>query len=72
MLIDDVLAEIFADLKDRTIASHAVPEHLMVLRSFQFVAHYRKKVCPFPKSCVGNGIGRVARNAGTSCEWWRA
>lgn len=44
MLINEVLADIFADLKDRTIANDAVPEHLMVLRSFQFVAHYRSAV----------------------------
>jgi hypothetical protein len=44
MLVDELLFEIFADLKDRTIASHAVPEHLMVLRSFQFVAQYRGAV----------------------------
>ena len=44
LLIDELLADIFAELKDRPIASHAVPEHLMVLRSFQFVAQYRDKV----------------------------
>jgi len=44
MLIDELLTEIFTDLKDRTITSHAVPEHLMVLRSFQFVAQYRGAV----------------------------
>lgn len=44
IIIDELLGEIFADIKDRTIASHAVPEHLMVLRSFQFVAQYREAV----------------------------
>lgn len=44
MLIDELIVEIFADLKHRTIASHPVPEHLMVLRSFQFVAQYREAV----------------------------
>ncbi len=38
VLITELLGEIFTDLKDRSIASRAVPEHLMVLRSFQFVA----------------------------------
>jgi hypothetical protein len=44
LLIDELLADIFAELKDRPIASHAVPEHLMILRSFQFVAQYRGAV----------------------------
>jgi len=44
VLIRELLEEIFTDLKDRSIASRAVPEHLMVLRSFQFVAQYRDAV----------------------------
>lgn len=44
VLITDLLAQIFTELKDRSIASRAVPEHLMVLRSFQFVAQYRDAV----------------------------
>ena len=44
VLITDLLEQIFAKLKDRSIASRAVPEHLMVLRSFQFVAQYRDAV----------------------------
>ncbi len=44
VLITELLEQIFTELKDRSIASRAVPEHLMVLRSFQFVAQYRDAV----------------------------
>lgn len=44
MLIDELLQEIFQELRDRHLASNAIPEHLTVLRSFQFVAEYRQVV----------------------------
>lgn len=44
MLIDELLQEIFRELRDKHLASSAIPEHLTVLRSFQFVAEYRQVV----------------------------
>jgi hypothetical protein len=40
MTIDELLREIFQELKNKHLASNAIPEHLTVLRSFQFVAEY--------------------------------
>lgn len=42
VLIDELLQEIFQELRDKHLASSAIPEHLTVLRSFQFVAEYRQ------------------------------
>jgi hypothetical protein len=42
--ISDLLEEIFKALRGRRIASSAIPEHLSILRSFQFVAEYHKSV----------------------------
>jgi hypothetical protein len=44
ILIDELLEEIFAHLKSKELASSAVPEHLSILRSFQFVTEYRDVV----------------------------
>ena len=44
MIIDELLQEIFQELRDKHLASNAIPEHLTVLRSFQFIAEYRKVV----------------------------
>lgn len=44
MLVDELLQEIFRELRDKHLASSAIPEHLTVLRSFQFVAEYRQAV----------------------------
>jgi hypothetical protein len=44
VMISELLSDIFSELKQWTIDSHAVPEHLMVLRSFQFVAQYRSAI----------------------------
>jgi len=44
LLIDELLREIFQELRDKHLASNAIPEHLTVLRSFQFVAEYRQVV----------------------------
>ncbi|HMC66192.1 MAG TPA: hypothetical protein VKI65_14745 [Gemmataceae bacterium] len=44
-LIGELMQEIFAGLKGKRIASNAVPEHLPILRSFQFVVEYWKMVC---------------------------
>jgi hypothetical protein len=40
LLIDELLYEIFHELRDKHLASNAIPEHLTVIRSFQFVAEY--------------------------------
>ena len=44
MLIDELLQEIFQELRDKHLASSAIPEHLTVLRSFQFAAEYREVI----------------------------
>ena len=44
ILIDELLQEIFHELKDKHLASSAIPEHLTVLRSFQFVAEYNQVI----------------------------
>jgi hypothetical protein len=44
ILIDELLEEIFAHLESKELASSAVPEHLSILRSFQFVTEYRDVV----------------------------
>jgi hypothetical protein len=44
ILIDELLEEIFAHLKSKELTSSAVPEHLSILRSFQFVTEYRDVV----------------------------
>jgi hypothetical protein len=44
MLVDELLREIFQEFRDKHLASNAIPEHLMVLRSFQFVAEYRQVI----------------------------
>lgn len=44
VLIDELLEEIFHEFRNRHLASSAIPEHLTVLRSFQFVAEYKKVV----------------------------
>jgi hypothetical protein len=43
-LISELLQEIFQEFRDKHLASSAIPEHLTVLRSFQFVAEYRQVV----------------------------
>jgi hypothetical protein len=44
MLIDELLENIFREFKDKHLASKAIPEHLTILRSFQFVAEYKRAV----------------------------
>jgi hypothetical protein len=39
VLVKDLLPEIFSALKGRRLEREAIPEHLPILRSFQFVAH---------------------------------
>ncbi len=41
MLITELLRDIFATLRNKGLATDAVPEHLSILRSFQFVIEYR-------------------------------
>jgi len=44
IIIKDLLKEIFHELRDKHLASTAIPEHLMILRSFQFATEYRKTI----------------------------
>lgn len=41
VLAHELLEEIFSDLKFKHLSSSAIPEHLSILRSFQFVTEYR-------------------------------
>jgi hypothetical protein len=45
ILGNELLEIIFADLQNRSIYSHTIPEQFPILRAFQFVAQYRKEVC---------------------------
>ena len=45
ILGNELLEIIFADLENRSIYSHTIPEQFPILRAFQFVAQYRKEVC---------------------------
>ncbi len=40
----DIMYEIFLELEPKKIGSHAIPEHLSILRSFQYVCEFRKQV----------------------------
>jgi hypothetical protein len=44
MLVGELLAEIAAELRDKHLASNAIPEHLTILRTMQFVSEYRQIV----------------------------
>lgn len=44
VLMGELLEDIFGKLKDKKLGKAAIPEHLTVLRSFQFVAEYRDNV----------------------------
>ena len=44
LLVDELLREIFTSLKDRRIASSAVPEDKPILRTLQYVAEHRRVV----------------------------
>ena len=44
LLIDELLYEIFHELRYKHLASNAIPEHLTVIRSFQFVAEYHQVI----------------------------
>ena len=44
LLVQDLLAQIFRDLRERRVGKHAVPEKFGILRSFQFVAECRDAV----------------------------
>jgi hypothetical protein len=41
ILIGELLEEIFTKLKTRRLAVSAIPEHMAILRSFQFVSEYK-------------------------------
>jgi hypothetical protein len=42
--VSEVLQEIFGQLKSKSLFTSTIPEHLAILRSFQFVAEYRDSV----------------------------
>ncbi len=44
MHISEVLEAIFGELKAKSLYTSTIPEHLSILRSFQFVAEYRESV----------------------------
>jgi hypothetical protein len=44
MILDQFLSEILTGLAESTIASSAVPEQLPIVRTLQFVSHYRLAV----------------------------
>jgi hypothetical protein len=45
ILGNELLEAIFADLQNRSIYSHTIPEQFPILRAFQFVAQYGNEVC---------------------------
>jgi hypothetical protein len=44
MIADQLIEEIFIALKDKRLESSAIPEQLIILRSFQYVNQYRNAV----------------------------
>jgi|SRR5215203_6154418 len=52
VLVSELLEEIFADLKTKRLAASAIPEHLVILRSFQFVTEYRATIMQVWKSVL--------------------
>ena len=44
VLVDEILEDIFREFKGKHLASNAIPEHLTILRTCQFVAEYRSAV----------------------------
>ncbi|MGA7877208.1 MAG: hypothetical protein WCA08_16235 [Desulfoferrobacter sp.] len=45
VLVSELLEAIFERLRETHISRNAVPEHLPILRGFQFAASHRKEVC---------------------------
>jgi len=61
LLVGELLQEIFSTLRGRRVASSAIPEHLPILRSFQFVVEYWKEVCAglsLPSEPPASGVRR--------------
>ena len=50
VLVSELLEEILADLKPKRLAANAILEHLVILRSFQFVTEYRSSIMQVWKS----------------------
>lgn len=44
MIADQLIQEIFVALKDKRLESNAIPEQLIILRSFQYINQYREAV----------------------------
>ena len=52
MQVGDLMAEIFAGLNGKRLETSAIPEHLAILRSFQFVNQFRNEVMNVWKSTI--------------------
>ena len=52
MILDELLAQILDGLANTGIAKSAVPEQLPIIRTLQFVSHYRKTFSSFWESGV--------------------
>ncbi len=44
MVANELLVEIISELKSKPIDKSIIPEHLTILRSLQFVAHYKQDI----------------------------
>lgn len=44
LIADQLIEDIFMSLKDKRLESNAIPEQLIILRSFQYVNQYRNSV----------------------------
>jgi hypothetical protein len=44
MIINELLSNIFSEIKDNKIENNAITEHLTILRTLQFVAQYRNEL----------------------------
>jgi hypothetical protein len=44
VLINELLVEITNELKDKRLDTNAIPEHLTILRTFQFISHFNKVI----------------------------
>lgn len=44
LTIRTLLGEIFESLRSQGLSTRAIPEHMPILRSFQFVAEYRSEI----------------------------
>jgi hypothetical protein len=55
LLVEELIEEIFTELKDKRLASSAIPEHLSILRSFQFATEFRNTIVKVWQSAPKGG-----------------